>query len=220
MHRILSVLVHLGYVDRNAHSEEYSATIKVFQLGVDVKNRLSLIPLVRPYMEGLGNKCEETVNLALFINYHAVVIDRVEILRTLRSEPSLGRDLPAYCTALGKIFLANLEKEKLDRYVNETKLKRFTKKTITSISRLKAELDRIRKEGFSIDDEEFEDGIRCIASPLRDSSGKLLGALSISGPSSRITLENSSFFEKSLASVSAEVSKKLGFQDKRERLFQ
>jgi IclR family KDG regulon transcriptional repressor len=212
VHRFLSVLAQLGYVDKNVHTEEYYPTLKMFQLGVHVKSKLSLVSVVRPYTEELNRTFQETVNLALFVKGHAIVIDRVESLEALRSDPGLGRDLPSYCTALGKVFLASLPKEELDRYLLERKLGILTKKTIVSEGRLLKELDKVRKGGYAIDDREFDEGIRCIAVPIRETSGKTLSALSISGPSSRVSLESLTTFKNKLLNVASKISRRLGSQ--------
>lgn len=211
MHRFLSVLTHQGYVEKNANTGKYCATLKVFQLGVSVRNKLSLIHLARPYMEELGRKFHETINLSLFIENSVVVIDRVESLETLRIDHGIGRRLPAYCTALGKVFLANLAKEELEKYCEAQKLQAFTKRTVTSSKELKRDLKSVREEGFAIDDREVDDGIRCISAPIRDGSGKVVAAISISGPSTRVTLQRLKSFKRPIINLTAEISRKLGY---------
>jgi DNA-binding IclR family transcriptional regulator len=146
MHRFLSVLTKLGYVQKSAHSGKYFATLKIFQLGVSVRNKLSLIGIARPYMEELGEMLKETVNIAVFAQDNVVVIDRVQSPTTLPTNIIVGQHLPAYCTAFGKIFLAAMSAKELDRYLKTAILKPLTAQTITQTQALREELKKISKE--------------------------------------------------------------------------
>jgi DNA-binding IclR family transcriptional regulator len=163
-------------------------------------------------METLAAKCHETVNLALFMENKAVVIERVESSEPLRTDLGIGTTLPAYCTGLGKVFLADLPQQDLDAYCRQHDFRAFTKRTITSPERLQAHLRRMRGQGFSIDDREFGEGIRCIAAPIRDSSGTVVAAMSISGPSSRLTLKKLGSFKEILVQLSSEIGYKFGYR--------
>jgi DNA-binding IclR family transcriptional regulator len=211
VHRFLSILKGLGYVDKNQNSKKYFATLKLFEIGAMVRGRNQLVKMARPYMEELGNRFHETVNLAFFENNEVVYVDKVESVQTLRMDLTIGRRVPAYCTALGKVFLAYLPEDHLGRYCEEVQFKPTAQKTITSTKELIKNLELVRKEGLAIDDRELDNGIRCIAAPVSDISGKVIAAVSIAGPSSRITMEMLKQFKVPLLEATRMISQKLGY---------
>ncbi len=213
MHRFLSVLTQLDYVQKNEQTGKYFATLKVFQLGVAVRNKLSLISIARPHMEELCENLNETVNIAVFAQNSVVVIDRVQSPETLRTNIVVGRHLPAYCTAFGKVFLAFMGAEELNLYFGAVTLNPLTRQTIVDQADLRAELQKIRNAGYAIDNRELDDNIRCIAGPIRDESGKVMAAISISGPITRLKMVRLRTFIKTIIAVSQEISKKLGYRE-------
>ena len=210
-HRFLSVLRDLGYVDKNGENDKYFATLRVFELGALVRGRIRLVQLVRPYMEQLGNQFHETINLAFFEQGEVVYIDKVESVKTLRMDLAIGRQVPAHCTALGKVFLANLPQDQLTNYLRACKLQAHTDRTITEAEELKMHLDRVRRQGFAIDDGELDEGIRCIAAPIKGEFGKVLAAISIAGPSIRMTMERLKSLREPLMNVTTSISHQIGY---------
>jgi len=213
IHRFLSVLSELGYVKKNSDNGKYYATLKVFEIGAMVRGRLRLVNLARPYMEELGKKTNETINLALFEQGEVVYIDKVESVETLRMDLAVGRRVPAYCTALGKVFLANLSKDEVEGCLQSHNYKSFTERTINSSKELKRNLDNVKKEGIAIDDRELDKGIRCIAAPVCNELGKVIAAVSIAGPSIRMTFNKLKFLRKPLIDATLEISRRLGYRD-------
>jgi DNA-binding IclR family transcriptional regulator len=210
MHRFLTVLSLTGYVEKDGYTKKYYPTLKIFQLGMSARNRKFSLHLVRPYMEGLSRQCGETVYLGLFIVRMVIVVDRAESSDPLRTDLGIGTGLPAHCTAMGKVFLAEMPEEKLERYIQENGLNGFTTKTMTSPEKLKKHLETIRDRGFAIDDRELGEGIRCIAAPIRGSSGRVLAALSISGPSTRLSLRKLNDLSGPLIRLAGEIGSRLG----------
>ena len=203
IHRFLSLLSELGYVRKNSDNGKYYATLKVFQIGAMVRGRLRLVNLARPYMEDLGKKTHETINLAFFEAGEVVYIDKVESVETLRIDLAVGRRVPAYCTALGKVFLSNLPEEDLEVYLSQQDLRPLTENTITSADELRDNLVKVRNEGFAIDNSELDENIKCIAAPVRDESGNVIAAISIAGPSTRMMERRLNLFKKFLLSGGA-----------------
>jgi IclR family KDG regulon transcriptional repressor len=162
-------------------------------------------------MELLGDKFHETVNLAFLDGNEVVYVDKVESVQALRMDLAIGRRVPAYCTALGKVFLAYQTEGEVHRYCRETSFKSLTERSITSEKELIKNLDLIRKEQVAIDDREIDNGIRCIAAPIRDDSGSVIAAVSIAGPSIRLTIERLKTFRQPLLEVTRKISKKLGY---------
>jgi len=210
MHRFLSVLSRTGYVEKDGYSKKYYPTLKIFQLGVSARNRKFSLHLVRPYMEALTRQCGETVNLGLFMDGKVIVVERVESSDPLRTDLGIGTGLPAHCTAMGKVFLADLSEEALDRHIQQHGLRGFTGKTTTSPEKLKKDLKTVRERGFSLDDRELGEGIRCIAAPIRGMSGRVSAALSISGPSTRLSLKKLNGLKRPLVRLAAEMGAKIG----------
>ena len=213
MHRFLSVLTQLDYVQKDEQTGKYFATLKVLQLGVSVRSKLSLINIARPYMEELCESLNETVNIAVFAQNSMVVIDRVQSSETLRTNIFVGRHLPAYCTAFGKVCLAFMGDDELDKYLGMVKLDPLTPQTIVDQGHLRSELQKIRKAGYAMDNRELDENIRCIAGPIRDESGKVVAAISISGPITRLKMVRLRTFIKTINAVSQEISKKLGYRE-------
>jgi IclR family KDG regulon transcriptional repressor len=206
IHRFLSVLAEAGYVSQNPDNKRYFATLKVFELGAMVRGRRRLIAIARPYMEKLGTQHHETINLGYFDGDEVVYVDQVESAETLRMDLGIGRRVPAYCTALGKVFLASLSEREIKGYFERVKLVHRTIKTITCERELMKKLEVIRRQGYAVDDRELDIGIRCIAAPLRDDSGKVAAVISIAGPSMRFGPEKMKCFK-----ATKQISNELGF---------
>ena len=160
----------------------------------------------------MNQSLEETINLAVFADNAVVVIERIESPKALRTNLVLGGHLPAHCTAFGKTFLADMTEDALERFVSEAPLEPFTKNTITAIQALKKELARVRKDGFALDNQELAEGVHCIAAPIKDESKRVIAAVSVSTPSSRISKEQLLAFKPSIVGATTEMSRILGFR--------
>ena len=208
IHRDLQILCELGYVQKRLQNEKYGATLKIFQVASRVRGRIDLVDLIRPYMEELGKKTNETVNLGLYENGEVVLIEKVRSQETFSFEIALGRRVPAYCTALGKMFLANLGKKELDAYLKTNTLIPRTKNTITSSIQLRKHLQKVKKEEVAIDDCEFATGLRCIAAPVKNLAGQIIAAISIEGPSTRLSNETINSIKKLFSSEKVQLRAK------------
>ena len=155
---------------------------------------------------------QETVNIAIFAENSVVVIDRMQSLETHRTNIVVGRHLPAYCTALGKIFLADMFDRELDQYLENVELKPLTRKTITDREDLRKQLKKIRNDGYAVDNCELDENVRCIAGPIRDESAKLVAAISISGPIARLKMVRLKTFTSTIIDITQEISRKLGYR--------
>jgi IclR family transcriptional regulator, KDG regulon repressor len=211
IHRFLSFLTEMGYVNQNPNTHKYFATLKLFEIGAMVRGRNRLVNISRPYMEELGNKFHETINLAFLEDGEVVYVDKVESIQALRMDLAIGHRVPAYCTALGKVFLAFLRDREIEQYCQKTRFKPLSEKTITSAKELVKHLKTIREEGIAIDDGELDNGIRCIAAPIRDDSGKVIGAISLAGPTIRLTMERLKSVKQPLLEATKNISQKLGY---------
>jgi DNA-binding IclR family transcriptional regulator len=172
---------------------------------------MGLVRQAKPILERVSKETGETAYISFMRGSGVVYLDSVESSKTVRVISRVGLTLPPYCTASGKVHLAYLTEEERERVLPE-ELRPFTKHTITERERLVQDLEQIKEKGWAIDNEEYEDEVRCAAAPVFDYTGKLVGALSISGPSFRLGEE-----EVPLVIVPAvkrgaeEVSQKLGY---------
>jgi len=139
-------------------------------------------------------------------------MEKVESQQSVRTACTVGSRAPAYCTAVGKAMLAELPEAEVANIVRRWGLKAITANTITTASALKAELKAIRSRGYAIDDEEKEEGLRCVGSAVRSHSGKLVAAMSISGPAFRMTKERIPEVGRVLLQAAGDLSVELGYQ--------
>lgn len=156
------------------------------------RQKVGLAPLARPLMESLATEVGEAVHLAVLdpdpgAVHNVVVVDRVDSPHVLGVTPQVGFGSSAHCSGVGKVLLAWSPPEVVERLLRTRGLRRFTPNTIVDEGTLLAELARIRERGYAIDNEEMEVGLYCVAAPVRDARGHLVAALSISGPTARLS---------------------------------
>jgi DNA-binding IclR family transcriptional regulator len=210
--RLLATLESRGYIEQNRVTENYRLGLKTLQLGQTFIRQMGLLRQARPVLEWQVEQCNETSYVAILKDLHIVYLDVVETNLTVRVVPRVGARLPAYCTAAGKVQLAYMTDEELDNYFPTRELKGFTPNTITDKDTLKKHLQLVATQGYAIDNEELDIGVRCVSAPIRDYTRRIVGAVSISGPSMRFSDER---LEKELIPLvikaGEEISTKLGF---------
>lgn len=210
VHRFLVNLEAGGLVERNPRTGRYRLGIRVFELGGLVAQRMSLWEEALPFLEELVADTGETGHLAVLDNGEAIYIERVEARRALRIPAAVGKGYPAHATNLGKVLLADLPFSEVERIAVERGLPAFTPRTITSLEGLAAELARIRERGYGVDDEEYDEGLRCIGAPVFDHTGQAVAAIGIGGPATRITPERVDDLAERVMRASAGLSRRLG----------
>ncbi len=192
VYRLLTTLRLHGYVEQTA-SEKYKLNFKLFEIGNRVVNKIGIRKTAHPYLEQMAAVTKETVNLAVLDNYTVMYIDRIESREPLRIGLDVGTRFPAFCTALGLVMLAFMSPAAVDRLLDQTlqagQFTKHTPNTVTDLSVIKQQLTIIREQGYSIDDEYYLPGIRGLAAPIFDHSGKVRAAISVAGPAIRITDE-------------------------------
>jgi DNA-binding IclR family transcriptional regulator len=209
--RLLATLESRGYIEQNRVTENYRLGLKTLELGQTFIKQMGLLRQSRPVLEGLVRECNETTYVAILKEFHIVYLDVVETDLTVRVVPRVGARLPAYCTAAGKVQIAFMTDEELEHYIPK-ELTPFTPNTITDKDEFRRQLKVIAEQGYAIDNEELDVGVRCVGAPIRDYTRRIVGAVSISGPSMRFTDER---MEKELIPLvrraSEEISSKLGY---------
>ena len=212
MHRFLASLIALGFVYQDPLSEKYGLTLKMFELGMAVLERMELWREADSIVKEIARATDETVHLATLDEGNLVYLQKIESMRTLRVSmmSSVGRIAPAYCTGVGKILLAHLAPEQLDQILKREKLIQFTDKTIVTRANLDREFMSIKKNGYAIDNEEHEIGVRCVAAPVRNNNSVVIGAVSVSIPTVRLTDKKIPHYRDIIVRAAGEISKKMG----------
>lgn len=182
----------------------------MFQLGSRIIQGIGLKELVLPFLEELGLQFGETNNLAVLEKGEVVYIEKVESSEVLRMDLSIGRSVPAYCKALGKILLACLREDELRQSFANTKIKKRTVYTISKKDQLLKHLVQVREQGYAVDYQELEVGITCIAAPVRNHLGRVVAAISVAGPSTRMIVPRLDEIRIPLLDTALAISKKLG----------
>ena len=208
--RFLSTLVNLGYVYRDPH-DLYSLTLKMFSVGSRGLEHLDLINLASPIAQRLCEELGETVHMGVLEEDSAVYVLKKESSYTIRMYSRVGKTIPLYCTAIGKILLSDMENQEINAYLERTKLKAFTPNTLTTKDQLLAELKDIRTQGRAMDNEEHEMGTLCIGSPIRDHSGKVIAAMSVSWPLFRFEPEQTDRMSQAIREATDHLSRLMGF---------
>ena len=185
-HRILTALVHDRLVER-IDQGNYRLGIRLLELGNLVKARISVREHALPLMRQLHAATGEAVNLSVRRDDEIVYVERTSSGRAMmRVVNIVGARAPLHITAVGKLFLLEDGPEGLRAYAERTRLAAYTRNTLTSVAALEKEFDRIRRQGYALDNEEAELGVRCIGAAVRDDTGTLVAGLSVSAPAERM----------------------------------
>jgi DNA-binding IclR family transcriptional regulator len=185
--RFLSTYIDFGYVRQDAATASYYLTLKLAGLGSRTKANFPLRGSLEKYVKQIALYFNEAASLCVEENMQMVYIATAEgpdrMLQTLQR---IGRVAPMHATGVGKLHLLNYTDEQLETLVKKRSFARFTPRTITELPALKKELEHIREKGYAVDNEECEAGVRCIAVPVRDYTGMVAAALSVSAPVARL----------------------------------
>jgi IclR family transcriptional regulator, KDG regulon repressor len=184
-HRFLRTLVGLGFVVQDKTTDRYQATLKLFDLGSMVLGRFNLPERLLPTMRRIADQVADAVSLVVREGTEGVLLERVEAAQEFQVFTKYRR-IPLYCSAAGKVLLAGFDSANLQGYLARTVLQPLTENTITDTTRLRQEIEKIRKMGFSIDNEELQMGARCVAVPLV-LTNDTVASLSVSGLTPRMT---------------------------------
>jgi len=203
--RLVATLVNFGYAEKDEQTRRFHLGPQVVPLSRSVLARLSMREAAKPFLRQLMERTGECVHLAVPAQGKVLYVDQVESPATLRVNAQVGTLNPLHCTALGKALLAFGE---LDL---PTTLEAFTPHTLTDPNRLRKNLAQVRANGYAVDDEEFDLGVRCIAVPVYDFRGKAAGAIGISGPATRVTPERLPELAASVVEIGKALSERMSF---------
>jgi IclR family pca regulon transcriptional regulator len=185
--RCLHTLRQLGYVD--AELNNFSLRPKILTLGYSYLSSTPLTLAAQPCLDGISKALGESSSLAVLEEDQVLYVARAATSRVMSVSLSAGSRLPAYCTSLGRVLLAQLPAPELDAYLEHTDLLPKTAHTITDAARLRDVLAQVRRDGYAINNEELELGLRSIAVPVRGASGRVLAALNVGAQAVRVPAE-------------------------------
>jgi IclR family acetate operon transcriptional repressor len=211
VYKLLQTLRQRRYVVQEPASGRYRLGLKFVELGGVVLDGLSIRELAQAHLQALMEATRETVQLGVLDGREVVYADKIESRQTIRMYSRVGRRSPAHCTALGKALLA-CQPEPTLRALLPASLRRYTPRTITTWSRLRDELKQVRAEGYAVDDEEFEEGLRCVAAPVRDHTRAVVASLGVAGPAARVTDVRLPVLAKQVKEAAEAVSAALGYR--------
>jgi len=215
-HRLLSSLSYFGYVRQDRNTKNYFLGFKLVELGNMLLGQLDLRKEAEPFLRNLAQRTKETVHLVILDGNEIVYLDKLETephAGGLRMASRVGSRNPAHSCAVGKALMAYLPEEALARMVEEKGLSRRTGNTITDFNQLKDHMRLVRKQGYAVDDEENERGIRCVGAPVFDEAGKVVAAISVSGPAFRVTKKSvQENLKKEVMETALRISQRLGFR--------
>ena len=211
VYRFLSSLAEQGYVQKDHETGRYSLGARAAWLGARFLESREIRGIARPILEELAQETLETIHLGIENRNEVVYIDKIESRRAVQMRSRVGFRQPLHSTGLGKALLASFPESRWRQYVTDIGLRRHTPSTIVEPEAFCAHLRQIRKQGYSIDNVENEDGIRCLAAPIRDHSGQTVAAFSISGSTLTMTLERIDSLVPLARKAALAISKRLGF---------
>jgi len=186
---LVRTMVSLGYVRQMKDSKRYRIGRPLFALAANALDEIEMTSLATPLLEGLSRETGESSHFSVRMGDDVVVLARTSGPGAFQLSDRIGVVRPAHCTALGKIMLAAMQPDQFEAFVERTELKLRTPNTITSVDRLLREIAEVRRTGVAFDDGEFDTELRCVALPVRDFTGQVIGAMGISGPVWRLSMD-------------------------------
>jgi DNA-binding IclR family transcriptional regulator len=209
-HRILRTLAARGFLRVDADRGLYTLGPTNLRLGMSFLEQLDIRTEALPVLSELGERTGETVHLGVLDGSDVIYIEKIESTHAVRMFSRIGHTMPAYSTGIGKAILAHLQPDELEQALPE-QLEPKTAATITDHDLLVSHLAEIRSRGYSTDDVENEDGIRCVGAPVFDHSGRACAGISIAGPESRVTAQRFPELGELVSEAAMSVSRRIGY---------
>ena len=212
IHRIVTSLVEKNYFQQDPVTKRYSLSFRFLELGTRYQQQTHLTTIALPHLEQLMGATRESVNLAVRDGDNMVYLDIVQSnysMLQLFTRP--GVRVPLYATGVGKLFLSQMQDDELDTYLQRSKPIAYTSHTLVKRDRLLTDLQKIRSRGYSVDNQEMEEGVRCVAALIFDHQGKPTAAVSVSGAAMRVTPDRIERFGSLVKDCAISISSQLGF---------
>lgn len=213
VHGLLRTLAHHGYITQNEENGKYKLGLKFIEKGEFVLSSLDLRRIVHGQLRKLAAKFGETAHLVILEGGEAIYIDKVEGDSAIGMYSHVGKRAPIYCTAVGKVLVSEQTEQELQQIARQQNYVPRTQNTIRNAEDLVAEIQHVRQQGYAVDDEELEIGLRCIAVPIRDNRGMIIAAISISGPVTRLSNKKLPEITENLKDAAYRISRQLGYKN-------
>ncbi len=210
--RLFEPLIDFGLVAQDDETGRFRLGSRVVSLGQSFLSRVDLRAIAHPALRTLMTATGETVHLVIYDHPDVVYVDKVESPNVVHMRSEIGKRMPAYSTATGKAFLAHLPDDRVADAIARG-LPRRTANTITTERELLDALDEVRARGWAVDDVENEDGVRCVGAPILDHLGAVVAALSVSGPTMRVTEDRVPELGEQVKATAKEISRRIGARD-------
>lgn len=206
---LLQTMTEKGYLFVDGQ-KKYHLGGKLLFLGATVASRFDISKMAAPYLKHLVSVLNETSFLGVLSEGEIVYIAQENCERSIRTNANIGSRKPVYCTGLGKAYLSFLPEEESMRILEQIQLEAYTKNTVRSVEELKKQMNEFRQQGFAVDNEEIEEGLWCMAVPIYNGYGRIVAAISVSGPRERM-LEKKELLKKEMLEVKRRLSGDLGY---------
>jgi DNA-binding IclR family transcriptional regulator len=210
---LLRTLTTLGYLAQDEVTKQYHVGSKIFHLASSVWSEVQLFKMAKPFLVDMAQQTGEASHLAVLERGEVIVVGKVDGSSPVGVTERVGYPRPAHCTAIGKVLLAYLSEAELRAFLNMAELRSLTPRTITAAPILAQELERVRAQGYAFDDEEFAQGIRCLAAPVRNFTDHVVAAIGISGPVWRVSLDRVAQLTEFVRAAGRQLSQELGHSD-------
>lgn len=209
-HRLLTTLQNERYVRFETERSVWLIGVQAFRVGAAFVRSRDLVTIARPYMRRLMERSGETVNLAIADRGEVIYIAQVETQKMMRAIAGPGGRAPMHCSGVGKALLAVTAPEAADKLLGAMEFTRETAQTLITRQDLERDLDEVRAQGYAVDNEENAVGLRCVAAVIYDEHASPLAALSVSGPTARITEQRIPLLGEAVAGIAAEITAEIG----------
>jgi IclR family pca regulon transcriptional regulator len=206
-YRFVHTLEQLGYLVRDPETRRYRPGVKVLRLGFTALSGLGLRQIAQPYLKALSAQTGETSNMTVRDGAEVVYIARYSTQQIIAINLSVGSRLPVYCTSMGKAQLIDLAADDLRALLGEGPYPALGPNTLTTLGALLAELERVRQQGYAVNDEELAAGMRSVAAPVRNSDGEIVAAINVSVPGARVSRQE---LETVLAPLVVDAARHIG----------
>jgi len=210
--RFIYTLIKCGYAHQDPNTLRYSLTLKFMHIGSLISSQTSIRDIAHPYLVELSKKCNESVCPAIEQDMEIVYIDVVDGPDgMLKITQRIGKLAPIHSTGIGKLMLLNYDLKQVNQMIALKGLKTLTPNTITTKEELLNELEKVKVQGYALDDEECELGARCLSAGIRDYTGKFVAGISVSGPTTRMTMEYISAIKNIVLDTANKISELLAY---------
>jgi IclR family KDG regulon transcriptional repressor len=213
VHRVIQTLKALGYVTQEVETERYRLTIRLFELGAKALESVDLVREADIEMRRIGQLTREAVHLGAFDEDAIIYIHKIDADYGLRMQSRIGRRNPLHSTAIGKVLLAWMEPADAREVLSHVEFRKSTQKTLTCAEAVLSILPHVREQGYGEDNEEQEEGLRCIAVPVFDRFGRVIAGLSVSFPTMRCGADTKSHYVALLKQSGLAISTRLGYRE-------